>query len=96
MRRKAIQSLVALSDPENVQVLVGAYARLTPDEKTDAVSALASTQDGALAMLKAVEDKKIEPQMLSPFSGPPASGAEERGGRFAHHQSVGHRQPVEA
>ena len=67
LRRKAIQSLVSLPDPGNAAVLLAAYSGLTNDEKTDAVGSLASTQEGAKALLEAVGAGKIERQMLSPF-----------------------------
>jgi putative heme-binding domain-containing protein len=67
LRRKAIQSLVALPDSGNAAVLTQCYASLSADEKSDAVSALASTRSGATALLRGVGDKKIEAQMLTPF-----------------------------
>jgi putative heme-binding domain-containing protein len=56
-----------LADPENAAVLVEAYPRLSSDEKTFAIATLASTRDGASALLQAVGSKQIESQMLTPF-----------------------------
>ncbi len=67
LRRKCIQTLVALPDSESAGTLVNAYQNLSADEKTDTVSTLASSLDGASALLQGVTAKKIEPQMLTPF-----------------------------
>ncbi len=67
LRRKAIQSLVALPDAATPGILVNRYASFGNGEKDDAVAALASTRSGATALLQAVGDKKIEAQMLTPF-----------------------------
>jgi putative heme-binding domain-containing protein len=67
LRRKAIQSLVALPDSGNAAVIMECYTSLSADEKSDAVSALASTRSGATQLLQAVADKKIDAQMLTPF-----------------------------
>ena len=67
LRRVAIQSLVALPDSGNAGVLLQRYDVLSRDEKSDAVAVLASTREGAAALLRAVADEKIEKKMLTPF-----------------------------
>jgi len=67
LRRKAIQALGALPDAASTGVLVSSYARLSNEEKADAVAALASSKDGGIALMNAVADKAIAQQALSPF-----------------------------
>jgi len=67
LRRKCIQALVALPDSQTAGSLVNAYKNLSADEKTDVVATLASSLNGATALLQGVVAKQIEPQMLTPF-----------------------------
>ncbi len=67
LRRRAIQALAALPDAGNAPVLVTAYATLTHEQKSDAISVLASTREGAAALLKAVDAKKVPRDALTPF-----------------------------
>jgi putative membrane-bound dehydrogenase-like protein len=59
LRKAAIQALGAFSDPHTPEVLVAAYPALPADEKKDVLSALASREPFALALIEAVGAKKI-------------------------------------
>jgi putative heme-binding domain-containing protein len=48
-------------------VLVQAFSKLSAEEKSDALSSLASSADGALALLKAVDAKVVPRESISPF-----------------------------
>ncbi len=65
--KKAIQSLASLRDPETISVLTSKLPGLTKSEQADAVNTLASTKEGAKALLKAVEAKTVPATALSPF-----------------------------
>ena len=65
--KKAIQSLASLRDPETISVLTSKFPGLTKSEQADAVNTLASTKEGAKALLKAVEAKTVTATALSPF-----------------------------
>jgi putative membrane-bound dehydrogenase-like protein len=65
--KKAIQSLASLRDPETISVLTSKFPGLTKSEQADAVNTLASTKEGAKALLKAVEAKTVPATALSPF-----------------------------
>ncbi|RBP47437.1 putative membrane-bound dehydrogenase-like protein [Roseimicrobium gellanilyticum] len=67
LRRKAIQALAGLPDVGNAPALVVVYASLSNEEKSDAISVLASTKEGAVALLKAVEGKTVSRDALTPF-----------------------------
>jgi putative membrane-bound dehydrogenase-like protein len=65
--KKAIQSLASLRDPETISVLTGKFPGLTKSEQGDAINTLASTKEGAKALLKTVEAKTVPATALSPF-----------------------------
>jgi putative heme-binding domain-containing protein len=67
LRRKAIQALASLKDAETPKILGEVLPKLSANELPDAVNTLASTQEGAKALLKAVEAKTIPSTALSPF-----------------------------
>jgi putative heme-binding domain-containing protein len=67
LRRKAIQALASLKDAETPKILVAALPKLSANELPDAVNTLASTKEGAKALLKAVEAKTVPATALSPF-----------------------------
>ena len=67
LRRKAIQSLASLSHPDTPAVLAGVLPGLPANELSDAINTLASTREGAKALLKAVEAKTLPAAALSPF-----------------------------
>ena len=67
LRRKAIQALASLKDPETPSVLATALPKLPAGDVPDAINTLASTQEGAVALLKAVEAKHLPSSTLSPF-----------------------------
>jgi putative membrane-bound dehydrogenase-like protein len=59
LRKPAIQALGAFSDPKTPEVLIAAYSALPADEKKDVLSALASREPFAMALIEAVGAKKI-------------------------------------
>ncbi|MEZ5387480.1 MAG: HEAT repeat domain-containing protein, partial [Prosthecobacter sp.] len=67
MRRAAIQALASLKDADTPKVLSSLLPKLPPNELPDAVNTLASTKEGAKALLKAVEAKTVPSTALSPF-----------------------------
>lgn len=67
LKRKAIQALASLKDPETPQVLSAALPKLPPGDLPDAINTLASTKEGSIALLKAVEAKSVPSTALSPF-----------------------------
>ncbi|MFN0079867.1 MAG: PVC-type heme-binding CxxCH protein [Prosthecobacter sp.] len=67
LRRKAIQALASLKDAETPLILSASLPSLSPVEIPDAINTLASTKEGANALLKAVEAKTVSATALSPF-----------------------------
>ncbi|MES2598316.1 MAG: PVC-type heme-binding CxxCH protein [Verrucomicrobiota bacterium] len=67
LKRKAIQALASLKNPETPQVLSAALPKLPPGDLPDAINTLASTKEGSIALLKAVEAKTVPSTALSPF-----------------------------
>jgi putative membrane-bound dehydrogenase-like protein len=67
LRRQAIQALASLKDAETPRILGAALPKLSANELPDAVNTLASTKEGAKALLKAVEAKAVPTTALSPF-----------------------------
>jgi putative membrane-bound dehydrogenase-like protein len=67
LRRKAIQALASLKDAETPKILGAALPKLSTNELPDSVNTLASTKEGAKALLKAVEAKTVSATALSPF-----------------------------
>ncbi|MEZ0275063.1 MAG: PVC-type heme-binding CxxCH protein, partial [Roseimicrobium sp.] len=67
LRRKAIQALAGLPDEGNAPAIISAYPSLSNEEKSDAISVLASTKEGAVALLKAVDGKTVARDALTPF-----------------------------
>jgi putative membrane-bound dehydrogenase-like protein len=67
LKRKAVQALASLKDPETPQVLSAALPKLPPGDLPDAINTLASTKEGSIALLKAVEAKTVPSTALSPF-----------------------------
>ncbi len=67
LRRKAIQALALLKNTETPSILSAALPKLTTSELPDAINTLASTKEGAKALLKAVQAKTIPATSLSPF-----------------------------
>jgi putative membrane-bound dehydrogenase-like protein len=67
LRRKAIQSLASLQDSNTPALLSSALPKLSANELPDAINTLASTKEGAKALLKAVEAKTVPSTALSPF-----------------------------
>ncbi|MBE7494389.1 MAG: VCBS repeat-containing protein [Verrucomicrobiaceae bacterium] len=67
LRRKAIQALASLHDSNTPALLSPLLPKLSANELPDAVNTLASTKEGAKALLKAVEAKTVPATALSPF-----------------------------
>jgi putative membrane-bound dehydrogenase-like protein len=67
LRRQAIQALASLKDAETPKILGAALPKLSANELRDAINTLASTKEGAKALLKAMEDKTVPATALSPF-----------------------------
>ena len=67
LRRKAIQALASLKNTETPSILSAALPKLTSSELPDAINTLASTKEGAKALLIAVQAKTIPATSLSPF-----------------------------
>jgi putative membrane-bound dehydrogenase-like protein len=67
LRRKAIQALASLKDTETPRILSAALPKLSANELPDAINTLASTQEGAKALLQAVAKKSLPTNALSPF-----------------------------
>lgn len=65
--KRAIQALASLPDEETAGILIGKFEGLTKSEQGDAINTLVSSKEGAKALLKAVEAKKITSSALSPF-----------------------------
>jgi putative membrane-bound dehydrogenase-like protein len=67
LRRKAIQALAFLPDAGTAKLLTQVYAKLSAEEKVDAVATLASSPAGAVALLEAVAAQEMSATTLSPF-----------------------------
>ncbi|MBA4192295.1 MAG: dehydrogenase [Planctomycetaceae bacterium] len=67
-RRVAIRGLAAYAHPDTPKRILAVYSTLTPDEKQDAVAALASRKESAFALLDAVESKAIPRVDVSAFA----------------------------
>jgi putative heme-binding domain-containing protein len=67
LRRKAIQALASLKDTETPRILSAALPKLSANELPDAINTLASTKEGAKALLQTVAAKSVPPTALSPF-----------------------------
>jgi putative heme-binding domain-containing protein len=61
VRRPALRGLAAYSHPATPKLILARYGELTPEEKHDAVTTLASRKEYALELLSAVE-KKVVPR----------------------------------
>ncbi|MCB1275475.1 PVC-type heme-binding CxxCH protein [Prosthecobacter sp.] len=66
-QRELLQTLAALKDPNTPAVVAKLLPDLSPAVVPDAVNTLASTKEGAKALLKAVEAKTVPATALSPF-----------------------------
>jgi putative membrane-bound dehydrogenase-like protein len=67
-RRAAIRGLSAYSHADTPKKLLAVYAGLTADEKFDAIATLAGRKGYALALLNAVEAKKVPRGDVSAFA----------------------------
>lgn len=67
LKTAAIQALASLPHPNNAEVLLTAFAKMSPTQKAESINALATTASDALALIGAVRDQKVPRQLLSPF-----------------------------
>lgn len=67
-RRVAIRGLAAYSHADTPKHILAVYTALSSDEKQDAVAALASRKESAMALLDAVESKAIPRVDVSAFA----------------------------
>jgi putative membrane-bound dehydrogenase-like protein len=67
LRRKSIQALASLNDSNTPALLSSLLPKLPATDLPDAINTLASTKEGAKALLKAVESKTVPATALSPF-----------------------------
>lgn len=68
LRTSAISSLAALEDPETPQALIDVYAKLSATDKQAALATLTSRAEYVLALLDAIEAKRIDRNDLSAFT----------------------------
>lgn len=65
MREQALAGLAQYNDPQTARVILERYAQFSPSEKRVALATLAARPESAIAMLKAVEAKRIPGSDLS-------------------------------
>jgi len=68
LRGGAIRGLAAFDDSTTPQAILETYARLTPEEKADAINTLVSRASYAVALLEAVKQKTVPARDISPFA----------------------------
>ncbi|HKS38371.1 MAG TPA: PVC-type heme-binding CxxCH protein, partial [Verrucomicrobiae bacterium] len=68
LRGGAIRGLAAFDDSMTPRAILGTYAKLTPEEKADAVNTLVSRASYAVALLEAVKQKIVPVRDISPFA----------------------------
>lgn len=68
VRAVAIAGLGAFDDPGSPKVIFDNYGNLKPEEKTEAISTLASRESYAIALLEAVKAGTVPARDISPFS----------------------------
>ncbi|HEU0011275.1 MAG TPA: PVC-type heme-binding CxxCH protein, partial [Verrucomicrobiae bacterium] len=68
LRGVAIRGLAAFDNSATPKVLLETYGNLTPDEKADAINALASRAGYAVALLEAVKQGSVPVKDISPFA----------------------------
>lgn len=66
LRRAALRGLAAYSDPQTAKLILAKYHQWTADEKQDALATLTSRRDYALALVTAVEEKRVPRTDLLP------------------------------
>ena len=64
LRGDAIRGLAGFGNPKTPTVLLGAYDRFTPEQRTDAIQTLATRPNYATALLDAVESSKAEDRRI--------------------------------
>jgi putative heme-binding domain-containing protein len=66
LRRPALRGLAAYSDPQTAKLILAKYDQWTADEKQDALATLTSRRDYAMALVTAVEEKRVPRTDLLP------------------------------
>jgi len=66
LRRVALRGLAAYADPQTAKLILAKYDQWTADEKQDALATLTSRRDYALALVTAVEEKRVPRTDLLP------------------------------
>lgn len=59
LRKSALQGLAQYDNPQTAELLLSLYATLPPDEKRSALSTLCARADSGIALLRAIETKRI-------------------------------------
>ena len=67
-RRAALRGLAAYPHADTPRHILAVYAELTSEEKADAIGTLASRKDFALALLDAVEKKRVPRRDISAYA----------------------------
>jgi putative heme-binding domain-containing protein len=78
MRAAALRGLAALNDSSIPALVLRNYASFSDVEKADAIGTLASRPEYALALLGAMEQGKVPPRDLSPFTARQLLGFKDR------------------
>ena len=68
LRGASLKGLAAFNDPKTPELILDQYKTFTPEEKLDAVQTLSSRIPYALALLDAVEKKRVPAEDLSNFT----------------------------
>jgi putative heme-binding domain-containing protein len=68
LRATAIRSLAGYEDPEVPALIINQYAKLSAEEKAEAINTLASRANYAVALLEAVRERTIPARDITPFS----------------------------
>jgi putative membrane-bound dehydrogenase-like protein len=66
-QRELLQALALLKDPKTPETVASLLRDFPPEVLPDAINTLASTQEGAKALLQAVSNKSLPTTALSPF-----------------------------
>ncbi len=68
LRAVAIRGLAAFDDASTAKVILDDYAKLTPEEKADAINTLVSRPNWAVALLEGVKEGRLSAKDISPFA----------------------------
>ncbi|MBI2929717.1 MAG: c-type cytochrome [Verrucomicrobia bacterium] len=68
LRAVAIRGLAAFDEPATAKVILNDYAKLTSEEKADAINTLVSRPKWAVALLEGVKEGRLSAKDISPFA----------------------------